>query len=174
MEAKHPWQARLAVGIIMLVLAFLGMVVTDVKSTGGFDYWKWMVPVYALLALWLSWYVRRQTQTLSPITLWHEVLHWVGLFLSVFMVAYLVDLGTLSRFLAGIFDLTLLALAVFLAGIYIETTFLFIGIVLGVFAMLAAILIEYLYAILIPILLAGAVITALVVYLSHKKFTKTK
>jgi hypothetical protein len=90
------------------------------------------------------------------------------------MVAYLVDLGTLSRFLAGIFDLTLLALAVFLAGIYIETTFLFIGIVLGVFAMLAAILIEYLYAILIPILLAGAVITALVVYLSHKKFTKTK
>ena len=76
MQPAHPWKARLSVGIIMLALAFLGMIVTDVRTVGGWDYWKWMVPVYAILALWLSWYVKRKQQTVSPITIWHEVLHW--------------------------------------------------------------------------------------------------
>ena len=154
----------------MLLLAFLGMVITDVRTTGGWDYWKWMVPVYAILALWLSWYVRRQTQVASPITLWHELLHWIGLFLAVFLVSILVQLGTISRFIAGIFDLILISLAVFLAGIYVESTFILIGIILGIFALLTAFLVQYLYAFIVPLIAAGALITAITAWISHKKF----
>ena len=169
MDAKHPWGARLAVALAMLVLAFLGMIVTDVKSTGGFDYWKWVIPVYALLALWLSWYVRRKSEVFRSVTLGHEVLHWIGLIAAVFMVSFFVHLGLISRFIAGLFDLTLLALAVFLAGVYIESTFFLIGIVLGLFAAFAAAFIEYLYAFVVLILIAGGVIIAIMVWLSHKK-----
>lgn len=151
----------------MLLLAFLGMVITDVRVEGGWDYWRWIVPIYAMLALWLSWYVRRQLQTISPITLWHELFHWVGLIGTIFMVSYLVHLGTISRFIAGIFNLMLLSFGVFLAGIYIETTFLLIGIILGVFALLTALLVQYMFAILIPILI-GAILIALSVWITHR------
>lgn len=172
MKHQHPWQARLIVAIIMLILAFLGMVVTDIRTTGGFDYWKWIVPVYALLALWLSWYSRRQNKDiLSPTTLWHELLHWIGLGLSVFLVSFFVDLGSLSRFNAGLVNLTLLALTVYLAGIYIESTFLFIGLIIGLFAMLAAFLVQYLYAISIPLLMGSILIIFLWVWISHRKTT---
>ena len=172
MEPKHPWQARLGVGIAMLFLAFLGMIVTDVRATGGWDYWKWMVPVYAILALWLSWYVRRQTQAVSPITLGHELLHWIGLVLAVFLVSYLVHLGTISRVIAGIFDLVLISFAVFLAGIYIERTFILIGVILGIFALLAATVVQYLYGFLVIFLVAGALVTAITVWISHKTFKR--
>ena len=172
MEPKHPWQARLGVGIAMLFLAFLGMIVTDVRATGGWDYWKWMVPVYALLALWLSWYVKRQQQTISPITIWHELLHWVGLVSAIFLVSYLVHLGTFSRFVAGIVHLILLGLALFLAGVYIESMFILIGVVLGLFALLTAVLVQYMYAFVIPISLAGIFIVVISIWMSHKKFKR--
>lgn len=171
-EVKHPWRARLIVGILMLFLAFLGMVVTDIAKSGGWDYWKWMVIVYALLALWLSWYTRRTEEVLSPITLGHELLHWSGVVATVFLVSYFVHLGTVSRFIAGIFDLTIISLGVFLAGVYIESTFLLIGIVLGVLAALSAFVVEYLYAIIIPIMIGGALLIAIMIWLSHQKKIK--
>ncbi len=153
----------------MLFLAFLGMVVTDIRQSGGWDYWKWVVPVYALLALWLSWYVRRQMQIITPITLGHEVLHWLGVIAAVFMVSFFVHLGIISRFIAGIFDLTLLSLGVFLAGVYIEATFIFIGIVLGLLAAMSAFVVQYLYAVMVPILLGGIIIIGIMIWLSHQK-----
>jgi hypothetical protein len=59
---KHPWMARLCVAAIMLMLAFVGMMITHVKTSEGWDYWRWTVGIYALLALWLSWYMKRQTK----------------------------------------------------------------------------------------------------------------
>ena len=170
MQQTHPWKARLSVGILMLVLAFLGMVVTDVHTTGGWEYWKWIVPVYAVLALWLSWYTKRQLKTISPITVWHELLHWAGLICAIFLVSHLVQIGTISRFIAGIFHLILLSLAVFLAGIYIESILILIGIILGIFALLTALLVEYMYAFAIPILVGGILIVAIWVWISHQKF----
>lgn len=172
-QPKYPWKARLIVALLMLLLAFLGMVVTDVRSTGGWDYWKKIVPVYAVLALWLSWYVKRKTQTISPIMLWHELLHWFGLIAAVYLISYYVHLGIMSRFIAGLFQLTLLSLGVFLAGIYIEATFLFIGIMLGLFALLAAVVVEYLYAFIIPLLILSAGLIVLIVLIARKKSKKT-
>jgi hypothetical protein len=166
---KHPWRARLIVGILMLFLAFLGMVFTDIFKSGGWDYWKWVVGVYAILALWLSWYIRRKQAVISPITLGHELLHWLGVIATVFMVSYFVHLGIMSRFMAGIFDLTLLSLGVFLAGVYIESTFILIGVILGVLALFSAIITQYLYAIVIPILIGGAIVIGIMIWLSHQK-----
>ena len=170
MRPSHPWKVRLLVGIIMLTLAIIGMAVTDIRTAGGWDYWKWMVPIYAILALWLSWYVKRQQQKVTPVLFWHEVLHWVGLICAIFLVSYLVHLGTISRFVAGVFQLILLSLAVFLAGVYIETTFIVIGLALGAFALMTAAFVQYVYALIIPIVIAAVAINVMVVWYLHKKF----
>jgi len=169
MQSVHPWKARFAVGLIMLFLGFIGVVLTDIRTTGGWDYWKWVVPVYAILTLWLSWYVKRQKQIISPISIWHELLHWVGLILAVFLVSYLVHLGTFSRFMAGIVNLLLLSLTVFIAGAYLDHVFLLVGVVLGIFALLTALLVQYMYAIAIPILLGGAAVLGIYLWISHPK-----
>jgi hypothetical protein len=172
MQPTYPWKARLGVGVAMLLLALLGMIVTEMRTTGGWDYWRWVVPVYAILALWLSWYLKRQKKgsgPVSPITLWHEVLHWMGLICAIFLVSHLVHLGMVGRFIAGIFQLILLSLSVFLAGIYIETTFILIGIVLGVFAWLTAVLVQYVYLFIIPIIILGAIGIGLWVWIAHQK-----
>jgi hypothetical protein len=170
---KHPWIARLSVGIAILVLAFLGLVITEIRTTGGWHYWRWAVPIIALLALWLSWYLRRQKSSLSPVTIWHEVVHWAGLIASVFVLSIFVHIGIIGRFEAALCVLTLLAQAVFLAGIYIESTFLFIGVILGLFTVGVAFLEEYLYAIAIPILIAGAAGIIGLIWYTHKKRDKT-
>ncbi len=168
MQAAHPWRARLVVGLIMLFLAFVGMVFTNTHETGGWNYWKWMVPIYALLALWLSWYDKRQRSVVSPITLWHELLHWIGLTGVIFLVTYLVHLGTISRFIAGIFHLILLSLGVFLAGIYIDSIFLMVGIVLALFALLTALLVQYMYLLVIAITILSAVIIGVALWLKKE------
>ena len=165
----HPWRARLFVGLTMLILAFIGLVVTDVKSTGGWGYWLWVVPIYAFLALWLSWYLRRQSQSFSLVNIWHEILHWATLGASVLLVSVFVQQGILGRLIASLFVLTLLSQAVFLAGIYIDTTFLAIGVTLALFAWLVALATEYLYALAIPLLFVGGGAVAWFVWRSHKK-----
>lgn len=173
MEAhKHPWMARFSVSLIMLILGFIGMIVADVHRDGSWLYWKWIIPVYAILALWLSWYVRQRSDTLRIVTLWHELLHWLGLIASVFLVSFFVHQGIMSRFVAGLFDLTLLALALFIAGIYIETTFLFVGIALGLFALLASYVVEYFYAISLPIALGGIAFLIIYFWITHRKIKK--
>ena len=169
MKHNHPWKARLGCGITMLVLAFIGMVTTDIDAKGSWAYWKWIVPVYAVIALWLSWYMRRSKETYSPITLGHEFLHWAAVIGTVFMVSYFATIGTISRFVEGLMDVTILALGIFLAGIYIESTFLFIGLVLGCFAILSTVIVQYLYAYMIPVFMGVGLIISIMVWLSHQK-----
>lgn len=170
MESKHPWAARLGVCVAMLAFAFLGLVVTNISQSGGYEYWKWIVILFALMALWLSWYLRLKKFSISPVTLGHELLHWIGLIATVFLVSRFVELGVFSRFLAGIVVLTLTAQAVFLAGIYIEKTFLFIGIVLGIFAWIVAFTVEYLYLwIAIPVIAAALVGVSMHIWHAHQK-----
>ncbi|HSX26358.1 MAG TPA: hypothetical protein VLE89_05055 [Chlamydiales bacterium] len=175
MEPKHPWKARLIICVVMLVLAFIGLLYANISANGGWDYWKWIVPVYAILALWLSWYLRRHKHSLSPVTLWHEVLHWLALVGSAYLISRFLHLGILSRFLAGLAVLTVIAQAVFIAGIYIESSFIFIGLVLGVFAWLVAMTIEYLYLyIAIPVLVLGIGLVAWHIWKGHKKSKTAK
>jgi len=170
----HPWKARLSITIIMLVLAFIGVVVSDVHINGGWIYWKWIVPVYALLALWLSWYTKKKRQVVSPISIIHEILHWIGLILAIFLISHLVKMGIMSRFLGGIFDIVLLSLAVFLAGIYIEHIFILVGIVLGFFALFTAMISQYIYAITIPIIIGAIIIIIMYLWMYHKKYFPKK
>lgn len=155
MKPAHPMLARFVVLAAMLLLALIGVVLTDVNKSGAFRYWQWTAVLYALLALGLSWYERRSAEAFRPATLWHELLHWVGLNAAVYLISLYVSIGIVSRFEAALLVLTVLALAVYLAGLYIEISFCFVGVILGLFAALVAFFSEYLYAIAFPLVLVA-------------------
>jgi len=162
----HHWKMRLLIGIIMLGLAFVGLIASDLRQNGAWNYWRIMVPIYALLCLFLSWYLRKRKHAVSPVTVWHELVQWAGLALSVYLVSIFVKIGLLGRFEAGLVVLTLLSLTIFIAGIYVETTFILIGVLLGLFAAGAALLAAYLYTVMLPLTLVVAV---LLVWASRRK-----
>lgn len=158
---------RFIVALIMLGLSFIGLVVSDIRQNGAWTYWRIMVPVFAILCLFLSWYLRRNKKIITTATIWHEIVHWLGLALAVYLVSIFVNIGLMGRFEAGLVALTLLALTTFLAGIYVEATFFVIGLLLGIFAAAAALLAEYVYTIMLPLTLGVAV---LLIWVARKRF----
>ncbi len=156
-EPISPWKFRIGITILMLILAFIGLIFTNIQEEMGWNYWRAITPIYGLLCLFTSWYLRKKNQVITSIKLWHEVLHWVGLFGGVVLISSFVDRGIMSRFAAGVSILTLLGFSVYIAGIYIERSFIVIGIVLALFAGFASFLQQYLYFIIIPLFLIAGV-----------------
>lgn len=149
----------------MIAIALGGVIATDIRASGAWNYWRFAIPAYALLALWLSWYLRRQGTGLSAVTITHELLHWAGLVGAVFLITSFVHAGVIGRFDAGIFILTVAATAIYLAGVYIDPIFYFIAALLGLFAWALAFLQQYLYAIVVP----GALLAAAIAFYLFKK-----
>jgi hypothetical protein len=162
----HHWKMRLLVALIMLGLSFIGLIVSDIKQNGAWNYWRVMVPIYAVLCLFLSWYLRRQKKIMSATTVWHELVQWVGLALSVYLVSIFVKIGLIGRFEAGLVVLTLLALTIFIAGIYVEATFFLVGLLMGIFAAAAALMAAYVYTVMLPLTIIVAV---LLVWVARKR-----
>jgi hypothetical protein len=154
----HPWRARLIVGILMLIFAFIGLIVSDVMHDGAWIYWRAIIPVYALLSLALSYYLRKNSKDVSSITLWHELLHWLALIGGVYLISVFVNMGLVGRFEASLQVLILLALTTFLAGIYNDMIFMIVGLLLGCFTSGAAFFTEYLYTIMLPLTILAALI----------------
>ncbi len=175
MHPKHPWGARFWVCVILLALSFIGLVFTNLYEEGGWYYWKYAVPVYALIALWLSWYLRQNKQSLSLLTLGHEIFHWLGLMGAAFLVTQFYHMGVFSRLIGSLVDLLLIAQAFFLAGIYIERTFIFIGIVLAIFSWSVAFTITYIYIyIALPVVLIALAGIYFYLKYTHRKSSSTQ
>jgi hypothetical protein len=160
---NRSWKIRFAGGALLLFIVFLGMVVADVMAEGGWKYWRVMTPVYALVCIGLSLYIRHMKLKTFTVTIWHELFHWLGLLFSVYLISTLVQMGQISRFQGGIEELLLIALATYLAGVYIEPMFVLVGIAIGCLVVTVGFLSEYLYAILFPTLIISIIILYFIV-----------
>jgi hypothetical protein len=150
---RHFLKLRFCISVIMLALGFLGIIITDVRKDGAWDFWRVIAILYALCSLSLSLLLHKSRARATLMTLWQELLHWVGLILAIGVVAYFVKSGIVGRFEAGLEVLTLLALATYLAGVYIEVTFIPLGCALGIFSIAIAFFSSYLYLLIIPLTL---------------------
>ena len=157
---------RLCIGLLMLALSFIGLMISNTSENGAWIYWRAMVFVFAVLSIFLSWYLRSKQRVNMPSTIWREVVQWVGLGLAVYLISIFVNVGVIGQFQAGLMTLTLLALNTFTTGIYVEATFLAIGVALGLFALAAAIFIKYVYTIMLPITIG---VVLLLIWISRKR-----
>lgn len=151
----HPWKARFIVALIMLSLGFVGLIIANVRHNGALTYWRVIAPIYGLLAIGLSWYLRHRLEEFKPMHLLQEFFHWAAAVGGVYLLNLFVSVGILGRFEAALTVIVLLGLATFLAGLYIETTLVIVGVLLGLFAAGVAIVDEYLYSIMIPVTIAA-------------------
>lgn len=132
-------------------------------------YWLFVVFFYAAFSLGFNLYSKRGRTTLY--TLGHELGHWIGVFLCLLLIFYMVEIGIVSRFLASLQLLTLLGLSTYLIGVYFNAIFIPIGIVLGLFAASIAFFDQYVYLIVIPLI---AVAIGIILWISQSRSSTTE
>ena len=172
-EIKRYLKYRLWIALLLVILAFIGVVLTDISRDWAWSYWKFIVPVYALFSIALSW-LHPATEKQSRLARTRNaIFHWLGLVLVDILIIQFVEIGLVSPFVAGLTILTSLALATYLAGIYFDLSFIVIGIFLGLIAEASAFIEEYLSFSVLPIALIVAVICFYIYYHSHKQLKKS-
>ncbi len=172
-QKKYHWKPRLIVGLLMLVLAFVGLVLTyaiPIAESYAWEYWIAMGPTFAVLALALSWYLRHTSLKEKAFSLWHEILHWAALIATVFLIHFYVNAGIIGKVPASLVVLVLLSFSTFLTGVYLDTTFSIIGIVLGLLALLMGWLTQYLAIVLIVVGIVAVLALLVFLHRQRKKF----
>lgn len=147
---------RLTIGLIMLGIAFIGLIIMNIHSHTFWVYTRIMAFVYAILSLTLYILLDRTTKKKFRTTIWLQLIQWLGLLGTLYVVNVFVNSGMMSGMQAGLTTLLLLALTLFLAGIYSDIMFIFIGVSLAIFAVVTASVESHLWLIMIPILLIAA------------------
>lgn len=168
-SANHAaWRMRIVIGSIILLCSFIGLVIGNLWNGGSLFYWRWMAPIFALLCLWLNWFLRRKNHSLSLTTIWHELFHWVGVLMTIYLVSLFTRSGLIGNIVESLVVMAILALSIFLIGIYTEWSLIPVGIILGVFTAGAAFAEAYLYTIMLPFFFVGLCIFGLVVHFLHQ------
>lgn len=173
MENETPkrfiWRMRFAIGSLILFLSFIGLLMGNLFQKGNWMYWRWMAPIFALLCLLLSFYLRKKNHSRSLVTIWHELAHWIGVLATIYLVSLFTRTGLMGHIQESLVVMSILALAIFLNGLYGEWSLILIGIILAIFTAGAAFAEAYLYTIMLPILIGGIALHALISHLLHHK-----
>jgi hypothetical protein len=168
-QAAHPWKARFIVGLIMIILSFVGLVFSSFSQNAAWVYWRIAGGLFAILSIWLSWYLRKKTASFGIGTLFREIFHWVALILGILLFSLFVEVGMMGKFEAGIAILTILSMTLFIAGVYIDPSFILIGTALGLFAAGSAYLASYLYKVMLPVAILSVILLFLFVYFKKNR-----
>ena len=143
---------------VMLVLALIGMGITQATSGGGWEYWGLLVLVYGLISIMVTW--RQAKNRGEPI--WRmirkQVLHWAGALVAFKLLFLLEKTDIVSRQAASELSVILLSLVCYLAGVHFQWMFMLIGLVVGIMAITLAYLEQYMvigWIIVIPTALAA-------------------
>lgn len=147
---------ELVLGLLVL-LAAIGIAVTDFAPYRGFWYWVVMVPVFAAASLYTSWSHGRWRGAAGSTVLRTQVLHWLGGFVAVHLVFVLWRAGRMANEAAGLVALLTLALTTFLSGVYGDWRFCLVGVLLGTIVTGAAFVEEFAWMILMPLTVAVVV-----------------
>jgi len=127
----------------LLVLALIGMGLTQATEGGGALYWLILLWIYALFSLFHAWLQARERHE----SIWSEIhlhlFHWLGGLVALHLIFVLERHDILSRDAASNVSMVILALSSYLAGLHLDRMFLLIGIVLTIMAVIGAFVEQY-------------------------------
>src|SRR5262245_27687980 len=126
----RPWRIAVIVGVVMTLLALLGVGLTTAKSTAAQPYWISMVPVFGALCVMTAYLSARKGQ-FDLTTVYRQAFHWLGIGLAVAIDFFLLRSGEESGLGAGLVALLLLAVGCFTAGVHFQWLFILVGLLLG-------------------------------------------
>jgi hypothetical protein len=136
---------------VLLVLALVGMGLTQATQGGGSVYWLILLWIYGLFSLARTWLQARQRHE----SIWSEIhlhlFHWLGALVAVHIIFVLERHDILSRDAASNVSMVILALSSYLAGLYFERMFLLLGIILAIMSVVGAFVEQYtLWLVMVP------------------------
>ncbi len=162
------WKVRLGVLCTMLVLALVGMGLTQASETGAWEYWLFVVCVYAGLGLWRSARSSKQSGKSIGKGLGRELAHWGTLICFLSVLLLLERREIINRDSASYFALMLLALSCCMAGVHIDWMLMVVGVVLTIMLVALATL-EQLTAVLWTIMVFVVCLAAAFFYIQSKR-----
>ncbi len=148
---------RVVVFCVLLVLALIGMAVTQSSADRAWEFWMVLVVIYGTVStLQTRRRLRLEGQPVRPI-IRKQVLHWCALLVAMQLLVFLERTDIMDRSAAADAALLLLALTCVLAGIHFEWMFLVIGTVLALMVVVVAKTEQFeMWLIMVPTALAAA------------------
>jgi hypothetical protein len=155
MSASTPSEPRSHAGeatiVALVLLAAVGVGVTNFSPQYGFHYWMAMAPIFAVVNLATSWSRARAAGQNAGNILLAQGLHWVGAVLAIYMIFLLFRMNWLSDQESGVLALLVLALAAFLSGVHTDWHFCVVGLVLGAIVAAAVLVEEFMWMLVLPL-----------------------
>lgn len=147
-----------AIMILLVLLAILGIGITDYSPLSSHWYWLAMVVATGIACIVMEW-TRAQEKGLSVKTIIKkEVLIWISVLVAVKLVYFLFNAGRLDSENTGLVILLILALATFLAGLRLGWRLCILGALLGGALILATYVEEFIWIVLMVLLVAAAAV----------------
>lgn len=140
---------------VLTVLAIIGMGVADFSAGYGLGYWLFMVPIFAGACIYIVWDRARGRGESAQSILWKSCLHWSMLPLAMYVIYLLESTGRLNQEDAGLVALMSLALTTLLAAVHFDWRLGFLGLILSGTALASALVEEFFWMALIPVVLLG-------------------
>jgi hypothetical protein len=145
--------------IALLALSAIGIAVTNIWPIQSFWFWAVMVPIFGASSIYMGWSKARQRGEGVTRILRIQLLHWIGLLATVLLIYFLfTNTSRIDSNQLALTTLIALALTTFLAGVHFDWRFMVIGIVLGAAVAVVAFMEQYIWVIIIPIVVAIGVI----------------
>jgi len=151
MEARshNPWKARLTIGLIMLGMALISLIILQMHAAIYWFFCWAMAIIDAILCI--GWVMSSRNRHHYRAGILQQIFHWLGLIAVMYLLALLIDRGTVTQTEAGLFALTLLAFTLYLAGLYTDVIFTVIGITMGLMAAGMILVPSYLLLVMVPV-----------------------
>jgi hypothetical protein len=140
----------------MLLLALVGMGLSQATEKGAWGFWLVVVVIYAALGLWRS--TEKAKRSSKPIgsLIGHQLAHWAVLLAFLAVLFLLERREIINRDSASDVALLILALSCCLAGVHFDPLLLIVGVVLTIMLVGMAMLEQY------SIVLWGLMIVAVI------------
>jgi hypothetical protein len=142
--------------ILLVLLAIVGIGITDFSPQLSHWYWLAMVVITGIACIVMEWSRARKKGLSATTILKKEVFIWLGVLVAVNLVYFLFHSGRLDSENTGLVILLILALATFLAGLRLDWRLCLLGGVLSGALILATYLEEFLWIVLMAVLAAAA------------------
>lgn len=131
-KSTAPWKIQFYTLCGMLLLALVGMGLSQALEKGAWWYWLFVIVVYAALGLWRSTSkARKQDKSIRKL-ITRELGHWAILLAFLGVVLLLERQEIITRPAASDISLLLLALSCCLAGVHFDWLLMIVGIVLTI------------------------------------------
>jgi len=161
---------RLILVGILVVLAMLGLFLTNISVSNARWYWSAMFPAFGLISICYEVTKPRVEGSHLPQMMLRQVLHWLGPIVAVRIVFLELVRGQMDANSVALVTLLLLATTSFLAGVNFERGFIWIGGLLAILTVAGTEFEAYLWGIsAVAILAIGLAIISAILLRRHRR-----